>query len=100
MKWIRATPRIRAEYDYIMTCRLRLLFFWVGRDDLGGGYIKTGQAVDDPSLQMIQLLFGSDPAKAPRAINRWGAGTEVLRLDGSKNSAVERFCRLHEVFQR
>jgi hypothetical protein len=84
VNWIRATPRIRAEYDYIMTCRLRLLFFWVGRDDLGGGYIKTGQAVDDPNLRMIQLLFGSDPAKAPRAINRWGAGTEVLRSNGSK----------------
>ena len=43
VNWIRATPRIGAEYDYIMTCRLRILFFWVGRDDLGSGYIKTGQ---------------------------------------------------------
>jgi hypothetical protein len=84
VSWIRATTSIRAEYDYIMTCRLRLLLFWVGRDDLGGGYIKAGQAVDDPSLRMIQLLFGSDPAKAPRAINRWGAGTEVVRRGGSK----------------
>jgi hypothetical protein len=83
VSWIQATPRIRAEYDYIMTCRLRLLFFWVSRDDLGGGYIKTGQAANDPSLRMIQLLFGSDPAKAPRAINRWGAGTEVVKLDGN-----------------
>jgi hypothetical protein len=91
VNWIRATPRIRAEYDYIMTCRLRLLFFWVGRDDLGGGYIKAGQAVDDPSLRMIQLLFGSDPAKAPRAINRWGAGTEVVRLDGSKSPESSAF---------
>ena len=91
VNWIRATPRIRAEYDYIMTCRLRLLFFWVGRDDLGGGYSKTGQAVDDPSLQMIQLLFGSDPAMAPRAINRWGAGTEVLRSDGSKTPQSSAF---------
>ena len=91
VSWIRATPRIRAEYDYIMTCRLRLLFFWVGRDDLGGGYIKVGQAVDDPSLRMIQLLFGSDPAKAPHAINRWGAGTEVLRSDGSKTPQSSAF---------
>jgi hypothetical protein len=91
VSWIRATPRIRAEYDYIMTCRLRLLFFWVGRDDLGGGYIKVGQAVDDPSLRMIQLLFGSDPAKAPRAINRWGAGTEVLKSDGSKTPVSSAF---------
>ena len=91
VNWIRATPRIRAEYNYIMTCRLRLLFFWVGRDDLGGGYIKTGQAVDDPGLEMIQLLFGSDPAKAPRAINRWGAGTEVLRSDASKTPVSSAF---------
>jgi hypothetical protein len=91
VSWIRATPRLRAEYEYIMTCRLRLLFFWVGRDDLGGGYIKAGQAVDDPSLRMIQLLFGSDPAKAPRAINRWGAGTEVVRLDGSKTPQSSAF---------
>ena len=91
VSWIRATPRIRAEYDYIMTCRLRLLFFWVGRDDLGGGYIKAGQAADDPSLRMIQLLFGSDPAKAPRAINRWGAGTEVVRLDGNKTPQSSAF---------
>ena len=91
VNWIRATPRLRAEYDYIMTCRLRLLFFWLGRDDLGGGYIKTGQAADDPSLEMIQLLFGSDPAKAPRAINRWGAGTEVLRSGGSKTPLSSAF---------
>jgi len=84
VKWIRATPQIRTEYDYVMTCRLRLIFFWTSRDDLGGGYIKMGQAADDPSLRMIQLLFGSDPAKTPRAINRWGAGTEVVRFDGKK----------------
>ena len=91
VSWIRAATRIRAEYDYIMTCRLRLLFFWLGRDDLGGGYIKTSQAIDDPSLRMIQLLFGSDPAKAPRAINRWGAGTEVVRLDGNKTPESSAF---------
>jgi hypothetical protein len=91
VSWARATPRIGAEYDYIMTCRLRLLFFWVGRDDLGGGYIKTGQAVDDSSLKIIQLLFGSDPGKAPRAINRWGAATEVVRLDGSKTPQSSAF---------
>jgi hypothetical protein len=91
VNWIRTTPLIRAEHDYIMTCRLRLLVFWVGRDDLGGGYIKTGQAVDDPSLEVIQLLFGSDPAKAPHAINRWGAGTEVLKSDGDKSPAASAF---------
>jgi len=91
VSWIQATPRIRAEYDYVLTCRLRLLFFWVSSDDLGGGYIKTGQAVNDPNLHMIQLLFGSDPAKAPRAINRWGAGTEVVKLEGSDTPDASAF---------
>jgi hypothetical protein len=57
VSWIRATPRIRVEYDYIMTCRLRLLFFWVGREDLGGGYIKTGQAVDGSVLKVRRYIF-------------------------------------------
>ena len=87
VQWIQATPSLRAEYQYILTCRLRLLIFWAGRDDLGGGYIKTGRAADDPSLRMIQLLFGSDPAKTPHAINRWGAGTEVDKL--SSNNTPE-----------
>jgi hypothetical protein len=91
VRWIRATPSIRAEYQYILTCRLRLLIFWVGRDDLGGGYIKVGQAVDDPSFRMIQLLFGSDPAKTPRAINRWGAGTEVDKLNSGETPESSAF---------
>jgi hypothetical protein len=40
---------------------------------------------------MIQLLFGSDPAKAPRAIDRWGAGTEVIKLEGSKTPEASAF---------
>jgi hypothetical protein len=91
VRWIQAMPSIRAEYQYILTCRLRLLIFWVARDDLGGGYIKTGQAADDPSFRMIQLLFGSDPAKTPRAINRWGAGTEVDKIDSGKTTASSAF---------
>jgi hypothetical protein len=55
------------------------VFFWAGSDDVGGGYVRIGKASGDERQQMIQILFGSDPAKAPLAINRWGAGTEVLR---------------------
>lgn len=29
-------PQLEAEYDYIMTARVRLLLFWVGKDDVGG----------------------------------------------------------------
>ncbi len=60
-----------------MTVRVRLLFFWVSKDDVGGGYIRRGISKDEPRLELFQVLFGSDPAKAPKQINRWGAGTEA-----------------------
>ena len=85
LKWVRSQPRIHTEYDYVMTVRLRLLFFWVKRDDVGGGYIKLGDVAEDPRLHVVQLLFGSDPAKAPRSINRWGAATEIARRTSSSD---------------
>jgi len=78
LAWVRSAPRDVAQYDYVMTARLRLLFFWAGKDDVGGGYIRMGISKTDPRQELLQVLFGSDPAKAPRAINRWGAGTEVV----------------------
>jgi len=75
--WIRSTPRQVVQYNYGMTARVRLLFFWAGKDDVGGGYIRRGVSSENPREEFFQVLFGSDPAKAPRAINRWGAGTEV-----------------------
>src|SRR5215475_7477879 len=76
--WVRSAPRNVTEFSYVMTARVRLLFFWAGKDDVGGGYIRRGVSKDDPRQELLQVLFGSDPAKAPRAINRWGAGTEVI----------------------
>jgi hypothetical protein len=84
VRWIRSVSRTDTEYDLVMTCRIRLLFFWTGKDDVGGGYIKIGRAADDPSLEVIRLLFGSDPAKA-HGINRWGAGMEVVKRENRGN---------------
>jgi hypothetical protein len=78
LDWVRSAPRDAQEFDYVMTARVRLLVFWAGKDDVGGGYIRRGISKDDPRQELLQVLFGSDPAKAPRAINRWGAGTEVV----------------------
>lgn len=75
--WVRNSPRHFVQYDYIMTARVHLLFFWAGKDGVGGGYIRRGISAEDTRQDFIQVLFGSDPEKAPRAINRWGAGTEV-----------------------
>lgn len=77
LHWFHNAPQNLVQYDYVMTARLRLLLFWVGKDDVGGGYIRRGVSAEHPRMEFIQVLFGSDPQKAPRAINRWGAGTEV-----------------------
>lgn len=76
-RWIRSIPEEKKQFDYTMTAKLRLLLFWVGRDDVGGGYIRVGKEAG--GLETLQVLFGSDPNRAPRRINRWGAATEVLR---------------------
>jgi hypothetical protein len=78
LAWVRSAPRDIAQFDYVMSARVRILFFWAGKDDVGGGYIRMGISKSDPRQELLQVLFGSDPAKAPRAINRWGAGTEVI----------------------
>ena len=89
--WIGHEDKIETEYRYVMTCKLRLLLFWAGRDDVGGGYVRIGKASGEERQQMIQILFGSDPAKAPLSINRWGAGTEVLRSADSGQPAASAF---------
>jgi hypothetical protein len=76
--WVKSATRPVKEFDYAMSVRVRLLFFWAGKDDVGGGYIRRGFSKEEPRQELLQVLFGSDPAKAPRAINRWGAGTEVV----------------------
>jgi len=66
------------QYDFIMTGRVRLLLFWAGADDVGGGYIRRGTRAHSPETRLIQVLFGSDPSKAPRHLNYWGAATEAI----------------------
>ncbi len=86
--WLQETPNFAGQFNYIMTVRIRLLFFWISKDDVGGGYINIGRAANDPHLEVIKLLFGSDPAKA-KGINRWGAGTEVVRQDAGAGQPVK-----------
>jgi hypothetical protein len=78
LQWLSAPVRYRSQYNFELTVDIRVLVFWTSRDDVGGGYIKIGEAAGDPDLEVIRLLFGSDPHKA-HGINRWGAGTEVTR---------------------
>src|SRR5262245_21984476 len=69
--------RISERWDYVMNVKVRLLLFWVGADDVGGGYITKGSLQSDRSSTITELVIGSDPAKAPRKINHWGAAVEM-----------------------
>jgi hypothetical protein len=79
VKWIRAESGTFDQHDYIVSASVRLLFFWVSRDDVGQGYIRIGPHPLGGGAERVELLMGSDPAKAPLSINRWGAATEVYR---------------------
>jgi hypothetical protein len=86
---MRAPMHVDEQFDYIMTARVHLLLFWVGKDDVGGGYIRRGSLPQDPASDVIELLIGSDPAKAPRAINRWGAASEIAHKPSGSGHGVE-----------
>jgi len=80
---------VAAQYHYVMTGKIRLLLFWLGDDDVGDGYVRLEHGLERPELEMIRLRIGSDPSKAPRDINRWGAAAEVIEHDPG-NSGVPR----------
>ena len=80
-------------HRYKMSGRIRPLLFWIGRDDVGLGEIvwrRTDGGV------AYELLIGTDSAKAPRGISRWGylledsrpAGTRVLGVMTTSDEAT------------
>lgn len=68
-----------AEYRYRMLGKLRILFFWVSRDGVGGARIRVRRG--DGDAAGYDMLIGSDPKRAPRGINRWGYILEETRGD-------------------
>jgi hypothetical protein len=63
-------PVVR-EARYLVNARVRpLLLFWTGRDDVGGARITWRAGAGGRAA--LELLVGSDPARTPHAINRWG----------------------------
>lgn len=55
---------------YRMAGRVRPLLFWFGKDDVGLARV-TWRSADD-GRRAYELLVGTDPAKAPRGLNKWG----------------------------
>lgn len=73
-------PVVR-EHTYVVNAKVRpLLLFWIGRDDIGDARITWRQGPGH--RRAFELLVGSDPARAPRRVNRWGYIVE--ELDGDK----------------
>lgn len=66
-----------AEHYYRMLAKIRPLLFWISRDNVGGA--RIGWLGDQGGSKGFELLIGSDPARAPRKINRWGYIAEELR---------------------
>jgi hypothetical protein len=58
------------ERYYTLTARVRLLLFWISRPGIGAGRITWSEG--DDGTRGLALLIGSDPARAPMRINRWG----------------------------
>ena len=66
-------------HHYRMRGKVRLLFFWVGKDDVGGGQISVGsiQKENGNMSRAVEVFFGSNPERVPGGINRWGYGQET-----------------------
>jgi hypothetical protein len=70
----RPAAPVTAERRYRLSAAIRPLLFWIGRSNVGGARI-TWRA-DGNGRTGYELLLGSDPARAPRKVNRWGWARE------------------------
>lgn len=67
---------IVAERSYTLKAGVRLLLFWIRRDDVGSARLTWRAGAD--GRRVLEFLVGSDPERAPRHINRWGFIVEEL----------------------
>lgn len=65
----RGADHAEMDHSYRIIGNVRLLFFWVSAEDVGGACIRW-RATD--RARTLALLIGSDPERAPREINEWG----------------------------
>ena len=76
------------EYRYRMSAAIRPLLFWIGDGDVGGARIVWRQ--DEDGYRGYEFLLGSDPARAPRKINRWGWVREQMHEGGATQIGLMR----------
>jgi hypothetical protein len=67
------------RFYYDMRGSVRLLFFWIGKSGVGGGWISRIQSVGQTTSRIDgwEVLFGSKPETVPGGHNRWGYAREL-----------------------
>ncbi len=75
-----------AEHRYRLSAAIRPLLFWIGRSNVGGARIVWRE--EGEGRRGYELLLGSDPARAPRKINRWGYVREDAGPSGATTIGV------------
>lgn len=80
---------VAREFRYRMRGRVRVVPpFWVARDNVGAGVIRWRT---DGHREAYEILIGSDPARAPRHLNRWGyLAEEVWQNESSVVGLIAR----------
>src|SRR5262245_5246129 len=70
----------KETFYYRMKGSVRILLFWLGRDDVGGGHIaffEMPASDGTTTVETTEVVFGSNPQRVPGKINRWGYGVEM-----------------------
>ena len=97
------TPVKSMLYTYRMKGMVRILFFWMKKDRVGGGWIGLNQFRTPHSsssvVNEIEVLFGSNP-KRVHGINRWGYGREQAYWESSFSGAPRLERTVFEGFMR
>jgi hypothetical protein len=75
-----AERRGDVDHLYRIVGKVRFLLFWAGADDVGGARITWRDGDRD---QVVSLLIGSEPQRAPRSVNEWGYVREDVAGDSA-----------------
>lgn len=74
--------RVKQLHRYRLSAAIRPLLFWVGARNVGDAHIVWRD--QEEGRRGYELLLGSDPARTPRHINRWG----FVREDAGPTGAI------------
>ena len=72
---------VSRERRYQVDARARPFVFWIRKSNIGDGRLTWRRGRD--GTIGYELLVGSDPARTPRRINRWGYLREELSANGA-----------------